>query len=773
MVVSERSFWPASLSVAYVCAAAWQSSHSWLGPWGLLILPLAVFGVWWLTLRQPDDSDAKVLRACVRAAAWGALLWLAARIAPAGRPGFEAMANLGVATASVACCIALARIPAAGGLLGPNPTARSFDAAVFCTLIWSIATAVPLARVLGAHVWLDPLTIDFTTTMAAVASLLVTIASAWRTRIVRRLELGVLDRASGALALATTAFAVSIPAAAANIAPPDRILPLAVLAASLAVIAVARAKQAASVARVLRTTVTVMMVGVPVALLGAALSNVIPQQAALVVLSTSLLCVGVGLFAHVISRPLGPERSRWLSAIAAASRGALEPEPDAALNATLRALEAANQDASARCEIWRRYPAQAFKVNIAGYLQSEASDAPERLYELAQKEPLSMLRTEVLQALQVRRPEVRPLLAWMELRGALCITLVVEEREPVGFLLIPKGRRQSTVTIEEAEALQLLAGRVGALLAVSSALARSRVREQEAHSRAEQLQASSDQATRSVETRDQSNRTFAEILARPVKTALYSAAARMTSAQIERATAVHKTLVLEAPAGVDTVAWAAYAHTMNPTRTGPLVVLDASAPTLAEGQSTAESLSTLLALAEPATVLIAGFDALATSERDTIERWLAQAGRTETSGRTALVLGISARPSQQVDDWVVRGASRGWLQQVRLPALSDRPEDLQALILETLTRLGPGPDGEPLGIEPAALRVLLDHDWSGNDAELKGALTRAAARCRGTRITSENLAELTPVAKPFAVPPPSADLHFSSASRRRHSPRKH
>jgi hypothetical protein len=622
-------------------------------------------------------------------------------------------------------------------------------------------------------VWLDPLTIDFTTTMAAVASVLVTISSAWRTRIARRLELGVLDRASAALALATTAFAVSIPAAAANIAPPDRILPIAVLVASLAVIAVTRAQQAASVARVLRTTVTVMMVGVPVALLGAALTNVIPKQAALLVLVSSLLCVGVGLFASVISRPLGPERSRWLSAIEAASRGALEPEPDAALNATLRALETANQDTSARCEIWRRYPAQAFKVNIAGYLQSEASEAPESLYELARREPLGTLRTEVLQALQVRRPEVRPLLAWLELRGALCVTLIIEEREPVGFLLIPKGRRQSAITIEEAEALQLLAGRVGALLAVSSALARSRVREQEAQSRADQLQATSELSARSNETRDRSNRAFAEILARPVRTALYSAAARMTSAQIERTCAAHKTLVLEAPAGVDTTAWAAYAHIADPTRTGPLVVLDASSSSTVDGKSTAENLVALLALPEPATVLVAGFDSLGGPEREVIDRWLANGAREEASQRVALVLGVSARPPHAVDDWVMRNASRGWLQQVRLPGLADRAEDLQALILETLTRLGPGLDGEPLGVEPAALRMLLDHDWTANDAELKGALTRAAARCRGTRITTDDLSELTPAAKVFEVPPPSTDLQFASASRRRHSPRKH
>jgi transcriptional regulator with AAA-type ATPase domain len=185
-----------------------------------------------------------------------------------------------------------------------------------------------------------------------------------------------------------------------------------------------------------------------------------------------------------------------------------------------------------------------------------------------------------------------------------------------------------------------------------------------------------------------------------------------------------------------------------------------------------------------------GFDSLAAEQRETLERWLgsAPAGRPENHA-TALVLGVSARPSRQIDDWLNGMVSRGTLQQIRLPTLADRAEDLQALILETLTRLGVGPDGEPLGLEPAVLRMLLDHDWAGNDAELKGVLTRAASRCRGTRIGMEDLAELTPLSKPpFDVAAHGSalhgsglhssavqgtDLHFGSASRRRHSPRRH
>src|SRR6185369_3258260 len=91
-----------------------------------------------------------------------------------------------------------------------------FDAVAFTAFLWSVTVAVPATRALSPsqRVILDPLAIDYATTMAGVGTLLVFVAATWRLRALRKIELGVGDRASGALALALTAALVAIPSAA-------------------------------------------------------------------------------------------------------------------------------------------------------------------------------------------------------------------------------------------------------------------------------------------------------------------------------------------------------------------------------------------------------------------------------------------------------------------------------------------------------------------------------------------------------------------------------
>jgi transcriptional regulator with AAA-type ATPase domain len=529
-----------------------------------------------------------------------------------------------------------------------------------------------------------------------------------------------------------------------------------------------------------------MLLGVPAALLAATLAGAYPKHAALIVLCSGLFCVAVGLAAQVLAEPLGPERSRWLHAIASASRGALEPEPDAALIAALRALDKSNLDSSTRCEIWQRHPEQSLSINVAGYLQVDAARAPERLYELAQAEPHNTLRTSVLQEMQVRRPEVRPLLAWLQARGALCVTLIVEQDAAIGFLLVPRGRRRSAMTIEEVESLQLLTQRLSALLAVSSALARSREREVQAREQAQLLQSDNERLQRQQAGRAQADRAFAEMLARPVRAARYSATARHTAAQIEAANRTGRSILLLTPAGVDAVGWAAFAHLDGAHQGGPLLVIDASS---AAGEpETAlwdEAERSPFKLAEGGTLVIVNFQSLLT-QGATADAGLLQVHNQlehlepRAATAPALVLVCNTPLSAGVESWASRHLTRGTLQRIALPTLLERAEDLRPLILEHLTRLGPGADGEPLGVEPAALRTLMDHTWPGNDAELKGVLTRAHARCRGPRITLDDVAELD-VGAAAPARPPAADVldplltefSFATSARRRHSPRKH
>jgi hypothetical protein len=390
----------------------------------------------------------------VRACAWGAALFAAARSGGSGHPALDAAASFGAGVSAVSALVALARIAPLGGLLKPPAAARSLDAAAFAGLAWGIAVALPATRaILPPHaVRLDPLAIDYATTSAGTASLLVLVAASWRLRVVRRLELGVGDRAAGALAFALTAFAVAVPAALLDVAAPDRVLPAAVVVGSLLCTWTATTREPTTVSSALRGILALLILGAPAMLLFGVIARRAPEHAGAIVLVTAAACIAIGLIARRVARPLGPEQSRWLDAIDAASRGALQPEPDAAIQAALMALGQALSTPGARPELWRASPAEVLSVDLAGYLHVDDAEAPERLYELALGEPERTLRAEVLKALEVRRPDVRPLSAWFDARRAFAATVVLDEDGPLGFLLLPRGNRTTPMTLEGAGA---------------------------------------------------------------------------------------------------------------------------------------------------------------------------------------------------------------------------------------------------------------------------------------------------------------------------------
>jgi hypothetical protein len=274
-----------------------------------------------------------------------------------------------------------------------------------------------------------------------------------------------------------------------------------------------------------------------------------PGASGTILIGASAACVVVGLLAQRIARPLGPEQSRWLLAIEAASRGALAPDPNAALTATLVALQGTSAGGNARAEIWRHVPSEALSVDVAGYLHVERSEAPERLYELALGEPERTLRVDALAAVEVRRPEVRGLLAWFRARGAYSASVVCDEDGPLGFVLLPGDGRSSPLTLEEARALRALADRISSLISVSAALSRARERELLRH------------------------RLPAERLAKRVRTSAFSAPARMTLDALERLAKKDQPLALLTPPGVDAQGFAAHAHLSSDRADGPFVTI--------------------------------------------------------------------------------------------------------------------------------------------------------------------------------------------------------
>jgi DNA-binding NtrC family response regulator len=153
-----------------------------------------------------------------------------------------------------------------------------------------------------------------------------------------------------------------------------------------------------------------------------------------------------------------------------------------------------------------------------------------------------------------------------------------------------------------------------------------------------------------------------------------------------------------------------------------------------------------IAIADGGTLFIQDAQALPAEIQDDIARQLirkiaaAGAGAVPTTG---LVVSIR-QPSTGLS--AVRRLARPLAQlvgdAVTLPTLADRGEDLRALILDHLAAAGTRRRGEPLGVDPRALQLLLDHGWPGNDAELTDVLSRASEEARGPVVTPADLAAI-------------------------------
>jgi DNA-binding NtrC family response regulator len=77
--------------------------------------------------------------------------------------------------------------------------------------------------------------------------------------------------------------------------------------------------------------------------------------------------------------------------------------------------------------------------------------------------------------------------------------------------------------------------------------------------------------------------------------------------------------------------------------------------------------------------------------------------------------------------------------EVHLPPLRDRREDLPALSGHFLSHFAARYRRQIKGVDPSALRVLLQHSWPGNVRELEHAMERAVLMCRSDQIQPGDL----------------------------------
>ena len=85
-----------------------------------------------------------------------------------------------------------------------------------------------------------------------------------------------------------------------------------------------------------------------------------------------------------------------------------------------------------------------------------------------------------------------------------------------------------------------------------------------------------------------------------------------------------------------------------------------------------------------------------------------------------------------------------WLEQtsLRVPALRERREDLESLVLLAMDRAARVLGRDVPGIAPEALSALAEYDFPGNQVELESIMERALAASAGARVTLEELPPL-------------------------------
>lgn len=768
--VYDRAYLLAIFTLAYVAVAAIRYAGARADALAALVLGPLLLGAVWRRTRLAEGVSADVhpvALAAQRYAVWGAALWVAARTGPPGRPGFDLAANVGLGLSMVAAQVSLARIPGREGLVRAPRSAHALDAAGFSALVWGAAIALPALRTFwrGQGVLLDPLASDYATSAASIASVLILLGAALRMRHVRRLELGVFDRASGAVALTGAALSVAVPAAIADLAPPDRALPLGALAAGLACTWAATTPQATRVATGLRGALVVMVLGAPIALAAAAAAQHAPAHAGLITLGGASATLAVGILARSLAKPLTAEQSRWLEALEAAGRAAREPDPEAAVVATLVALSRIEGDPRVRPELWRAEPGEVLTVDVAGYLHTERAAAPAELYRLALEEPEQLLRRDVLAELQVRRPEVRPLLGWMDARDAFFVAVVSDEALPLALLSFPKGSRSSPLSLQEALAARDLCARLSAVLALSSSIARSRQREASARERADELVLEAAKLEALVELRSRPRDDVLDHLAASAGVAAFSARARAALEALAQHARAGRDVALELPVGVDALGYAALVHASGPQRGGPFVVLDGTEASAHEPSRYRTGGDTPLERARGGTLLLLNVASLPSGAQDALAVALSE--RAPGAGGAAFAFVASApRPVAELLDGgqLTRALGRLLLPgAVAVPPLVERPEDLRGLVLDALCKSGVRFDGQTIGIEPRALAALIDHPWPGNTRELVSVVERAARVAAGERV---RLADLEAVGFASALDEPEPAPALGSRPRR-------
>lgn len=569
----------------------------------------------------------------------------------------------------------------------------------------------------------------------------------------RRLELSVGPRALTAAGLAGAGLICAIALSFVHGLDADAAVAIAGSITAALIVRVTRERNALALAKYGRRTITLVVFGGPVAALAAIAVGGRYGNAAGAAIVLSAIALGVGAIASKLEEPFLPVKGILLTALAEARDAAREREARSAMaHAMMKIREACaiglGANAAPSPELWLLHPTRVITVNSAGYLQERSGELPEGIFDVALGETHSTLRTSVLKALEVRRADLRPYLAWLDQRSAIFATVIAESNDPDGLIVVPAGTRASELTLEEAAAAKRLADAFVAVSQAESAKVRHLQRELGLKAELDKAEDHIDRLQHQLALDAERNALATTRLARPATVGIYSAASRMAYEALERRVQQDAPTVLVARPGTDPVPFIARAHLGGPRKGGPFVVVDATSSREHDVERWTDERTSPLALADRGLLMLVDGAALPRDVQILVARAVAER-RAPWERATPLDITLAISSTAELEPLIEHNRLSPELAarfegapSIVLPGLRDRSEDLRSIVADRLAREGLRVNGRPTGIDMAAFSLLVEYDFEAEDAELGAIVTKLVARAKDDVVRAADVRSL-------------------------------
>lgn len=724
-----RAVLPAVASVGYVAVVGLRAGAHGAGA------ALVTAGALVLAWRAGSAPDRVVGWAC-----WGAAVALAATLA-AGRPLVGASGWLGVAVAAAAAGYAVGAIASPGGLAAQRATLRRRAVGGPFLAAWAIVPASGAAASLAGAWAVGPAWVA-AGQLVVVAMLVV---REWRAR---RLELGVPERARAVLG-ALAAAAVAIVGLLWTRAAPTLPSSLAVLGLlGPVVVLLARRGDPVRLGILTRVALVATLAGGGLVVCVELVRSERPQDTGVLVLLLAAGTLVVGALASALASPLRPAQGALLDAVGTALAACTRSGADDALRDVLLGLREATLPSAPPPVLYLLDPPRALTVDAAGYARERRVEPHPMAVGVAAREPEGVLRIEVLEALEVRRPDLRALLGALRDDGTLCCVVVARGGEAEALLTLPSGARSEALSLEEVRAVRTLASGLAGLCASRSELARRLGRERRAQLEVEPIAGALARLEHAVGVGVERDAHAAGRLARPATLAVYAAASRFAHEALARRVAAGTPVVVLAPAGVDAAPYLARAHLAGPRARGPLVIVDGALASEHDPARWCDPAISPFAIADGGTLVLLDGAALPADVQALIGQVIAhQRPPWRAPEPIDVIVALTSawdRPSleRSLAPTLRDRLGEALDEAVTLPAIRDRAEDLRALLADRLAHEGLRLRGRPMGLDDAAFARLVDYPFDGGDAELDVLALRLATGCDGDVVRAVDVERL-------------------------------